>query len=259
VLCRRPVSFVTNITSANKALKTTAILSLFSNFTLSDDLVFESANLGTSPLPGTPQQIVAPAITRDTRFSWGYTMRRPMTSEKGVVDSSIVVYNGRPLSTSGNGLLQEYVYQAPADPTLTGAAQPVYFNPVNGTITIDYTLAPFGPPIRTGDWIMDVTYVANAAGTTGSRHAYWYRVVATDDLAVNGKKLTRYEVQQPIRGFEALPGTPTASFNPLPNTLPYNAADPTVNGATALTVYQGSAVFLDGVLEVFEKGPARLP
>jgi hypothetical protein len=251
VLRRRPVSFAGTTNAAS-------IKTLYFNFSLWDDINYEpttaNPNAAAGVTPGTPQSVTANPLTvpRETRFSWGYTMRRPMASEKGVVDCSIVVFDGRSLSTAAGGGLtfSEDVYQNTA-----------YFNPANGTITIDYTALPFGPPIRAGDWIMDVTFVpvpATAPFKSGSAHAFWYRVVATEDLVVGGKKLARYEVQQPIRGFEAPLGTNPAAFNPLPNTMPYNAVDPTVGGA-ATSVYQGSIVFMDAVVEVFEKGPARLP
>lgn len=225
VLRRRPVEFVsrglapTNIAARN--------LRIFTSFTLWDDMIFEST-MGAVNLPGTPKTI-AGGVLRDPRFSWGYTMRRPQTSDRSVVDCSVVVFDNRSLAISGNGSLLEYVYQ-----------NNTYFNPANNTITIDHTNpAVVAPPLRPNDWILDVT-MSNPTPTTGTAHCYWYRVVASEDLVVAGKKLARYEVQQPIRGF----------------TTPAGVADPAGSGAP---VYLGTSVVLDGVADVFEKGPGRLP
>jgi type II secretory pathway pseudopilin PulG len=235
VLRRRPVSFALN--PNNNVISKRG---LYLNFSLWDDMVWD-----TSTVPGSPQ-VTGVSVMRDTRYSWAYTLRRPMTSDKSVVDCAIVVYDGRSLSTTGTGTLSEQVYSNTA-----------YFNPANRTITIDWTATGVGPPVRPGDWLFDVTFSGTA--TIGGAHAYWYRVVAAEDLVVAGKSLTRFEVQQPIRGFVAPSGTAPALLQPPPNTLPFNHADVTAAGAVAPTVYQGTVVFLDGVAEVYEKGPSRLP
>jgi hypothetical protein len=211
-LRRRPAEFVRR-TAATAAQRN---LNIFQAFTLWDDMVFEYDT--AAGWPGGPK-VVGAAALRDPRFSWGYTMQRPMTSDKSVVEVSVVVFDTRSLSISGAGSLSEQVY-----PNTT------FFDPVKNTISIDFSgpgVVP--PPIRPGNWIMDVTPY-NPTGTTGSAHAFWYRVVAVQELP---GKIARFEVQQPIRGrFQG----------------PSNALG-----------FQGTCVILEGVAEVFDKGPMRLP
>ena len=225
-LRRRPVEFVRR----GAPPIATRNLRILTAFTLWDDMVFE-ANTGNASLPGTPQS-VAGIVLRDPRFSWGYTMRRPMTSDRSIVDCSIVVFDKRSLSITGAGSLSEHVY-----PNLT------YFNHLNNTITIDITAAAtVPPPVRAGDWIMDVTPY-NPTPTSGAAHAYWYRIVAAEEIVNNGRRFARFEVQQPIRGVNQFPGT----FQ-------------TWAGTPAMALgFQGTSVILEGVAEVFDKGPGRLP
>ena len=129
--------------------------------------------------------------------------------DRSIVDCSIVVFYQRSLAA-----FEEYVY-------------PTTFNPANSTITIDFTTYGVGPPVRPGDWIMDAT--PTTANGFGSAHAYFYRVVASEEL---GSNLVRYEVQQTIRGF---------------------------SGAMPAAGYSGTAIVIPSIVEVFEKGPVRLP
>src|SRR5205823_1834310 len=108
---RRPVEFTGNV-AAN----------IYKNFTLWDDMSFDRVNI-----PGTPELAASSAVLRDTRFSWGYVFRRPQTSDRSIVDCSIVVFDQRTLSLSNSLALEEYVYPSKAT-----------FNPGNNTITIDY-------------------------------------------------------------------------------------------------------------------------
>ena len=86
------------------------------------------------------------------------------------------------------------------------------------------------PPVRPGDWILDNTYYPRPGGF-GSANAFFYRVVATEDLGAN---IVRFEVQNPIRGYPA-------SITPAGGT------------------YAGSVIVIRGIAEVFDKGPVRLP
>lgn len=223
-LRRRPVNFVWNgpppFTAAQRNLR------IYQSFTLWDDMVFEPATGSPTP-PGTPQKFGA-TVARDPRFSWAYTLWRPQTGDRSVVDCSVVVFDSRSMSISGNGALSEFVYQ-----------NTTYFNPVNNTISIDYTTTGIGPPLRPNDWILDVTPFLNVGGA----HCYWYRIVASEEIVTPApvRRIARYEVQQPIRGVNTFPG----SVNPA-------LIDPAFG-------YQGTAVALEGVAEVFPKGPIRLP
>ena len=225
VLRRRPTQYTDTLTKATATRNT---------FTLLDDIIFESTTTTNVnvPGPGTPQKAAGITILRDTRYSWAYLLRRPQTSDRSVVDCSIVVFDQRPLALVNSLLsLEEYVYLNKA-----------YFNATKGTITLDYT-NDVPPPLRVGDWILDTT-IYKPTATTGAANAYFYRVTATEEFAAGGKTYARYEVQNPIRGFD--PNRP-AVFPPVP--------DP-IDGTPA---YQGTVVVIRGIAEVFEKGPARLP
>ena len=206
-LRRRPVGFAVG---AN----------LYRNFTLPDDINFNGdLSVGS---PGTPQ-ISGVAVLRETRFSWAYHFRRPLTGDPTVVDCTVVVFDQRSLLS-----LEEYVY-----PNQT------YFNPTNNTISIDYT-TNVPPPLRIGDWIYDAT-LNNAVRTTPcAAHGYFYRVVSIEEFVVAGKTIARYEVQNPLRGFQD----------------PGNAATPMTDPTFG---YLGTSIVIRGIAEVFEKGPVRIP
>ena len=242
-LRRRPVWFARN--GAAKPLDLQ--LNIWRNFTLWDDANFDSGDPLSGAKPGTPTiyaPTVPPTIARDTRFSWAYVFRRPQTADRSVVDCSIVVFDQRPLGLTGSLTLAETVYTN------------TFYDPVKNTILIPYAVGS-APAVRPGNWIMDVTlyqpnpaappqYTQLAPGAkSGSAHAYFYRVVAADDVSVGGQLYTRYEVQQPIRGFTNNAGTPI--FTP--------GLDPT----TGNIAYLGTSLVIEGIAEVFEKGSIRLP
>jgi hypothetical protein len=242
VLRRRPVSYA----------PTAQKLSIYQTFTLWDDINFDGADS-----PGTPQK-TAKAIFRDYRFSWAYLLRRPQSTQNptpnaqgvnlpnlsSVVDCTVIVFDARPLSLTGNLSLPEYVYgntnNTPNVPQAPGALPVSYFNPSTNSITIDYSSNKVPPPpVRPGSWILDAT-IYHPTATTATQHAYFYRVVSIQDV---GATLVTYEVQSPIRGF----GSP-GSLSPLPYPLP----------ATTYG-FPGTAIVLDGIAEVFEQGPVRIP
>jgi prepilin-type N-terminal cleavage/methylation domain-containing protein len=211
VLRRRRVSLGGTVNSVN----------IYKNFTLWDDINFDPTSS-----PGMPQTSGV-AILRDTRFSWAYLLRRPQTRDASVVDCSVIVFDQRALSLTGTSTLEEYVYTGTALDTNPAAV----FDPGSNTVIIDWS-GNVPPPLRPGDWIMDATFysrVVNGA-TVGAANAYFYRVVASDDVPGN-PNATRFELQQNIRGYPAIGGGP----------------------------YQGTAIVIRGVAEVFEKGPVRLP
>jgi prepilin-type N-terminal cleavage/methylation domain-containing protein len=229
-LRRRSVKFVNDPTPA------VMNLNVLRSFSLWDDINFDS-----TVVPGAPQSVTGTqTVLRETRYSWAYVFRRPQTSNRSIVDCTVVVFDKRPLALNGNLNLGEWVYPQAGLNQLGGT----YFNPTKNTITIFYTGgATPAPPIRPGDWIMDATLVTNnnANPATGSGHAYFYRVVAGEDLIVGGQTCARYEVQQPIRGFTTAP----------------NATDPVTNAPNS--AYQGTAIVIEGIADVYEKGPVRLP
>jgi type II secretory pathway pseudopilin PulG len=196
---------------------------IYKFFTLWDDINFDG-----NTVPGTPQK-VAKVVLRDTRYSWAYVYRRPNTADRSVVECTVVVFDKRSLALSNTLSLAETAY-----PNST------YFNPNNNTITIHYTATQQAPALRPGDWIFDNTLVKDSNGDIRSAHAYFYRVVAGEDYVIGGNTYARYEVQQPIRGF----------VNAAAVADPINAAQ---------SAYQGTAIVIEGIADVYEKGPVRLP
>lgn len=242
-LRRRPVEFARRGVANMPALQ----LNVQRNFTLWDDLNFDNGDPVAGASPGTPTILAAtvpPTISRNPRFSWAYLFRRPQTQERSVVDCAVVVFENRPSGA-------EYLYAG-------AGSNPTYFDPVKNTITIDYT-GNVPPPLRPGNWILDNTIYrtgpspgAGLPPIYGSAHAYFYRIVNAEDLVVAGRQLARYEVQQPLRGFPPLiPPLPPPGFT--------TVNDPTDTSAAPAQVFQGTAIVMEGVAEVFEKGPIRLP
>jgi prepilin-type N-terminal cleavage/methylation domain-containing protein len=218
-LRRRPITqFASNVFVLN-------------NFSLWDDINFESTITNPVAPPGAPQNVAGVAM-RDSRFSWGYVLRRPHTSDRSVVDCTTVVFDKRSLSLAGNLTLPEIVYQNAA-----------YFNPADSTITIDYGASATTPipPIRPGNWIMDATVYSPKPGK-GSTSAFFYRVVASEQLNSGslGRAVVRFEVQQPLRGS-------LNKYTPVPDPL-----------GSGTTVYRGTVIVMEGIAEVFERGTARM-
>lgn len=235
LLLRRPVSFANNAAAVN------------SMFTLWDDMTYY--NDPTQGLPGTPE-LAGSFVLRNSRFSWGYTLRRPMTAQKSVVECAIVVFDSRSLSLNANLGLGEWVY-GPLNP-----GTQAFFNPGNNTIIVAYNPANYSPPqVRPGGWIMDATQTQVTSGgvTYGSQHNYWYRVLASQDvIGGGGIDYTVFEIQGQIRGFNNFPG-PTG----VPATPAYPGNATSTDPTTSLPAFPGTIVILDGVAEVFERGPAR--
>jgi hypothetical protein len=227
-LRRRDASFIRGATAAatNTNVKRW--------FTLWDDFNYESTS--TNPLsgPGTPKVIASippapPPIERTTRYEWAYLFRRPQASDPSIVDCSIVIFEARPKL-----VLNEQINTS-------------YFDPIKNTITIPYTIAP--PQIRPGGWILDNSLrLRGPAGPTqtGSAHAFFYRVVATDTLLVGGNQYLRCEVQTPLRGFPM----------PAPAAMIPDPSDPSV---PPRQVWQGTTIIMEGIAEVIERGPVRMP
>ncbi|MSQ93102.1 MAG: prepilin-type N-terminal cleavage/methylation domain-containing protein [Gemmataceae bacterium] len=241
VLRRRSVQFVENYGIANRDRNIRQF------FTLPDEFAFEATTDFMPPFappapPATPQRSGAAVLRSQRGYSWAYLLRRPQTSDRSIVDCTVVVFDRRPMALKTSQSLQEYVYPNMA-----------FFNPDNNTITIEYTSPTvIPPPVRPGDWLLDTTWYATGP-TTGSASAFFYRVVASEDFVdtavVPNRRFTRYEMQNPIRGPAAAPIAPGVGKYPV-------VVDP-LNPLGF--VFNGTIVVMDGVAEVYEKGPARLP
>src|SRR4051812_18636147 len=71
-------------------------------FTGLDDIYFD--------LDGTSRRLTANTIERDIRYSWAYLLKRPRTSDSGLIDLTIVVFNKRTLALSTQLDLNEALF-----------------------------------------------------------------------------------------------------------------------------------------------------
>jgi hypothetical protein len=203
-------------------------------FSFPDDVIFNNDPFTTVlgkgvPPPGTPtianNAINPPTMMRDTPFSWAYVLQRPRTGDSSVVNCTIVVFENRPLLLAGlanKAQLPEFVF--------TGVA----FDTTTNTITIT---SPVQPQVRPGDWLYDATIIlpkGNAQPFPEIVSAF-YRVVAVDEVVAG---TYRFEVQQPIK---VMVNDPGYALTPRQRTL------------------TGTIIVMEGVSEVFDRGPTRVP
>jgi hypothetical protein len=201
----------------NAVLPETPSLISYRWFTFQDDIVFDKAGNAHITAATNP-----PTIERDVRFSLAYLLQRPRTADPSVVDCSVIIYDSRPVGLAGNLDLPEFPYFL--FDAGTGTSE-VTFTPSTNNIRIHYG-APFNkvaPPIRSGDWVLDVSIYG------GEPHAFFYRVAGVSD---SGTYLD-LETQQPLRGFG--------------------------NAASVGTNQGGRLLFMEGVAEVFERNVGKEP
>lgn len=217
-LARRRVSYATTTQAVAAA------------FTLWDDLGFDGNN------PGAVSK-VGGNVVRNSRYSWAYLCQRPYSADKSVVNCSVVVFNERPLALTSGLTLSEPIYASNSN------SASAWFDTTNSVITID-TTNNVPPPVRPGGWLLDVTQ--DTHGTAASNvpwpHGFFYRVVSATDFeqVVNATLRTymQYEVATPLRGWDKT----TATVQTV---------------GTETFGYPGTVIVLEGVAEVFEKGPCR--
>lgn len=159
-------------------------------------------------------------LTRDYAYSWAYMLQRPKTSDPNVVDCSVMVFRRRPMALTTTLNLREFVY-------VSSGATKQLFDLNRNIITIDHSATGEPPPIKAGDWILDAS-VATSGGKRYS-HANFYRVVSATEIS---DTLTEFEVQTPLRGFDAR----------FPQTAPNSG------------VFIGTAIVFEGLVEVFDRG-----
>ncbi len=206
-------------------------------FSLLDDLQFEN----DGPTSGLAKGITTNTLTRNTRFTWAYLLRRPRYSTPSVIELSVVLYDKRPIQSPSG----EFTYP----PLLPGTVQaPPYCNQVApGTteVILTYNSAADKPPIKKGGWILDATVyptntvLVNAVPTpvptpAPDMQGVFYRVIDITDLPGNQLAL---ELDKPIRAGFYPPG-----YNP-------------PSGTTVPRVF----VILEGVIDVIDKGPGWKP
>lgn len=216
-------------------------------FALPDDLMFDNVNI---PNFGYPKTLLPGLVERDTRFTWAYLAQRPRCADASVVDLSVVVYNSRSLSLTGNLSLAEYNYdqfdpKVPVSEVSFGLTNPgaAPFSANVARVRYEY-FGHTAPPVRSGDWVLDNSYAYNDV------HAYFYRVAGVTDGTeiINGKAyaFVDLEVQQPFRG-----------FTPSPQGVPVN--DPFTGPTAAYPNDRARLIVLEGVAEVFERSVGKTP
>jgi hypothetical protein len=218
---RRTVSFVQPPPHASW----TSFPAAVQRFTLLDDISFVKdgpyAGLASPPQGivsshgGSSAQPGAGVVQREGRYSWAYLLRRPRSSDKSVVELTIIVYSSRP-TVFGQG---------------ENAYGPVTFDPNSNLVRVYWGAGEEKPAVRAGDWILDATLVKPAGASAGvshqapDPHGFFYRVVNVIEGSDGVKPYLDLELQTKPK----------------------------------LGTTQGVLVVLDGVAEVFEKGPGWRP
>lgn len=233
------------------------------NFSLLDDLTYvtnqnqsdidlggqDPAELqgrpGPIPFDLTARSYVPGRVRREGRYSWAYLLRRPRTADRSVVELTTVVYSGRPLGPNASN--DELPYTTlPRDP-LDASGANVAGNSLIRVIW-DPNLGQQRPPVRVGNWVLDASLDLYAGSPTGpffgTAHARFYRVVGVTENADLPLPALDLEVQTPLR--EDLYSVPFPLAEPVP-TL----------GLARWRI--GRVLVLENVVEVFEKGPGRIP
>jgi hypothetical protein len=168
---------------------------------------------------GVPLQVAPNVFERNSAYSWAYLLRRPMQGKPNVVELTVVVFNDRPLAL--NNLSQAGETQFAAT-----------FNPASNVVSVTWNPNLPPPAVSVGGWIMDTTPTLDPNGNPnkfGPAHARFYRVVSLTQTGANSVDM---EVQSPIKGFPLPPPSPANTFT-------------------------GSIVVIEGIAEVFEKGPVQ--
>jgi hypothetical protein len=134
---------------------------------VTDDAVFEELGRTRRFNPAANQAVEPniPFVQREYRYSWAYMCRWPRAAEPSVVEMSVVLYGGRPLSSQSNNN-PNGVRFPPNEKVYLGHPAPV-----NGILRQGRTFiqgsnevviqVPNGQPsgIRRGDWVLDNTLI----------------------------------------------------------------------------------------------------
>jgi hypothetical protein len=140
-------------------------------FTLLDDIEFENNGV---PAPGVLTG--GNNTAREDRYTWAYMLRMPDVGAPNFVETSIVVYSGRP--------------QLPTETTFVAKWQ-------GNVVTLNRAAGTPAPAIRKGAWILDGTVITTAGKVTPN--GYFYRVTAVNE-GVSGPNTTDLELQSTRRG-----------------------------------------------------------
>jgi hypothetical protein len=186
---RRPLYVRQPTTTATTAtpwmmLNSLGTLPLLKQFSLTDDMTFNTFNSDAINVSGTPKRnVVDNTVERQGRYSWAFLFRRSNNADRTAVDITTILYSGRSIDVAS----QETAYMGTG---LTGTK----------SLTLTYTPSVQAKPaIRRGTWVLDGTlWDSNAlSGVNLMPQGIFYRVVNVDDSATGALAL---ELQTPLLG-----------------------------------------------------------
>jgi hypothetical protein len=131
-------------------------------------------------------------LSRERRYSFAYTWRRPVWSEPAVAEVAIVLYSGR--QTSAVGISQTQAENAATGPLVNNSSRVFIAGSRNGAIQL-----PAGNNVglvRPGYWVFDATLIhkTNPLPDQWFIGGHWYQVVSAQDPA-NG--VQAFEIDRP--------------------------------------------------------------
>lgn len=181
---------------------------------------------------GTPN-LTTVQIQRERRYSWAWLCRQVRRNDKQAptplgVDMTVVVYDRRPMAAGPNG--------APMGET----TYPAQFNYGNNVARLTWAAGAAPPNVRKGIWILDATMLTpnkapnlaaplpptDGGGNNGKPNGYFYRVVNS-----------------------------AVDFNARVATVELHMNARASSGPPADAGGFGIAVVMEGVAEVYERGP----
>ncbi len=225
-------------------------------FVMRDELFFDSEFDPTAPLPKYPGKArlvnTTPLlIERDIRYTYAYMLQRPRNADKSVVNMTVMVFNQRPLSLTGNLSLNETLFASQKAPTFTKYDLDSLFDRNTNCIYLPYKLPEDRPNIRPGEWLFDCTVERAHNLNLGEPllpqqptpwalpHGKFHRIVAVDDEPFPPDP-TIASLKCQVE--EKLLRSRIGELNPI--ALP-----------STLEVYAGQVLYFEGLVEVFDKGP----
>jgi hypothetical protein len=149
--------------------------------TLTDDITFSAGKSPTEPADAGLPSLGTGAVQRENRYTWAWLARLPNITDPTQVDTQVVVYSGRSVTSVGETAYPSVIFGGYWDVT---QATPLV--PTKTFVDVPY---PSGkrPNVRTGTWILDATMcywdpTRVPPSTVPDPHGYFYRVVGVTEL-----------------------------------------------------------------------------
>jgi hypothetical protein len=195
---------------------------------LPDDIAFEE--FGRAVRTAEPNRPAIPFVQREKRYSWAYMCRWPQANDPSIVDMSIVVYGGRPMTNTATFSPPNEVRYFGVPGTFAGLPRNrrIFLRGSNEAVII--SAAPTGAPIRRGDWVLDNTLIMPQQ-TTSLLGTVRYCAPFTNELRVVRMRELLPAIKLPLFDI-ALPG----------NILGFNLDTPLRTGISNGHFYQATSV-----------------